>query len=199
MLFCGKTICGKAWYTIHGLSKASFHRYKSSYEQGARKARHGNIGIIQRAWDHVEIAKAIIQDYVDKNAEIMPHRSRTTFEGDRENHHVLVGVYKQQDILREVNIMLTSSGFKMISHSTLSRLWRTIFKQVSLCKSSSFSKCDICTSIPKWYKIVQICSWKRENTCLHKIHVEICTILGSKRLVVNLVSMCALFMIKWIK
>ena len=88
------------------------------------------------------MAKAIIQDYVDKNAEIMPHRSRKTFEGDRDNHHVLVGVkHKQQDILREVNITLTSSGSKTISHSTLSRLWRTVFKQVSLCKSSSFSKC----------------------------------------------------------
>ena len=82
-----------------------------------------------------KMAKAIIQDYVDKNAKIMPHRSRTTFEGDRDNRHVLVGVYKQQDILREVNIMFTSSGSKTISHSTLSRLWRTIFKQVSLCKS----------------------------------------------------------------
>ena len=73
------------------------------------------------------MAKAIIQDYVAKNAETMPHRSRTTCEGDRDNHHVLAGVYKQQDILCEVNITRTSLGSETISHSTLSRLWRMVF------------------------------------------------------------------------
>lgn len=171
MAFNGKVVCAAAWYRIHGIPKASFHRYKASYDQGAMKVCHGNMGIIRKAWDHVEMAKAILHDFVQNNADQMPHRSRTTTEGERETQLVLSGLYKQQDILREVNMTLSSLQLKSISHSTLSRLWRTVFKHVGLCKASSFSKCDTCTSIKNALEATKVVEERAKLFMTRRVHM----------------------------
>ena len=77
----------------------------------------------------------------------MPHKSRTTSEGQRETQLILPRLYKQQYLLREINMSLASMDLQSILHSTLSRIWKPTFKHVVLCKSSSNSKCDTYTLI----------------------------------------------------
>ena len=143
----GMHICSMAWYTIHGVSKMTFYRYKRRFFEGAKCASHGNTAIIRKSHEHIEMGKAYIQEFIDKNAERMPHKSRTSAYGGRETQLVLPSMYKQVDILREVNATLASLGYSTLSQPTFSRLWNTTFKIVSLSKTSTFSKCDTCTAI----------------------------------------------------
>ena len=43
----------------------------------------------------MEMAKAYLYDFIDKNAERMPHKSRTSVYGGRETQLVLPSMYKQ--------------------------------------------------------------------------------------------------------
>ena len=146
-LFNGKAICNRAWYGIHGIPKTSFYRYKVQFEHGVRRAMHGNKGAIRAAWDHTQMGRAILRDFVEKNAEQMPHKSRTMQDGSRETQLVIPDVYKQVDIWEEVNATLEAVGCKQMSLSTFNRIWNTEFKHVTLAKTSEFSKCSICSEI----------------------------------------------------
>lgn len=145
--FDGKKVCSKAWYVMHGIGKSTFYRLRKKFLNGACNVSHGNSGIIRKGMTHVEMAKSIIQGFIDNNADQMPHRSRTTMHGARETQRVLPTMYKQVDILREVNDTLVSLEYRPLSQPSFSRLWNTEFKTVSLSKTSTFSKCDICTAI----------------------------------------------------
>lgn len=145
--FDAKKVCNKGWYVMHGIGRSTFYRLKEKFLDGARNAMHGNLGIIRKQMTHVEMAKSLIQGFIDNNADQMPHKTRTSMHGTRETQRVLPSMYKQVDILREVNDTLMSLNYKPLSQPTFSRLWNTVFKTVSLSKSSTFSKCDICTTI----------------------------------------------------
>ena len=80
----GMNVCSMVWYSIHGVSKTTFYRYKRSFFQGAKCASHGNTAIIHKGHVHVEMGKAIIQEFIDKNAERMYHKSRTSIDGNPE-------------------------------------------------------------------------------------------------------------------
>ena len=108
-------VCSMAWYSIHGVSKTTFYRYKRRFFEGAKCASHGNTTIICKVHAHVDMGKAIIQEFIDKNAERMPHKSWTSINGNHETWLVLPSMYKQVDILCEVNATLASLGYSILS------------------------------------------------------------------------------------
>jgi len=71
--FDGSLVCQKAWYTIHGLSKATYFRYKKEEKRGVVIGRHGNKGSFHEK-QHVSMARQIIKRFIDDNAEKMPHK-----------------------------------------------------------------------------------------------------------------------------
>ena len=40
----GREVCPQAWWTIHGISKATFYRYAESAKAGRQAEGHGNLG-----------------------------------------------------------------------------------------------------------------------------------------------------------
>ena len=104
--FDGSDVCCRSWYEMHGIPKTSFYRYKEQFENGAKKFMHGNLGVIGKARDHIEMGKAIIRDFVENNSEQMPHKCRTLMDGSRETQLVIPEIYRQTDILHEVNLGL---------------------------------------------------------------------------------------------
>ena len=143
----GIEICCRAWYEMHGISKTSFYRYKENFENGVRRCMHGNMGLIRKGRDHTEMGRAIIQRFVENCSERMPHKSRTMQDGTRETLLVIPDMYKQVDILHEVNVSLKELNYQQMSSSTFNRIWNTDFKHVTLSKTSEFSKCSTCSRI----------------------------------------------------
>lgn len=115
--------------------------------------------------------KAILLQFVENNANQMAHKSRTTSEGQREMQLMLLGLYKKQDILKEINMRLASMDLQSISHYTLSGTWKTIFKHVALFKSSSFWKCDTCTWIKFALEATKIVKEKAKLFMSRRIHM----------------------------
>ena len=107
---------------------------------------HGNEGVIRKGRDHTKMGRAMIRTFVEKNLERMPHKSRTMGDGTRETLLVIPSTYNQVDIL-DVNKTLKGLNYKEISSTTFNRIWNTEFENVTLSKTSNFSKCVVCSRI----------------------------------------------------
>lgn len=93
-------------------------------------------------------ASEILQKFVSENAEQMPHKSRTTIDGSRETQKVLPAAYTQEILRADVNTVLKQIGIpNSVSTSAFNKMWNTDFKDVTISKHSSFSKCDTCTEL----------------------------------------------------
>ena len=143
----GKEVCCRAWYEIHGISKTSFYRYRVQFENGVRRSVHGNEGVIRKGREHTEMGRAMIRSFVETNSERMPHKSRTMGDGTRETLLVIPSTYKQIDILHDVNKTLERLNYNPMSSTTFNRIWNTEFANVTLSKTSDFSKCVVCSRI----------------------------------------------------
>ena len=86
-------------------------------------------------------------DFVNNNAERMPYKSVTTIDGKRETQLVILDMYKQVDIMHEINLTMKNLKYKEVSKSTFNRIWNTEFKHVSVSQTSMFSKCSLCSAI----------------------------------------------------
>ena len=69
-------ICPTAWCTIHGVSRATFYRYKEKSRNDEKAEHHGNLGL-KKPRTHTLQAIAILQLLLGSNADQMPHKSRT--------------------------------------------------------------------------------------------------------------------------
>ena len=108
---------------------------------------HGNEGVIRKGRDHTKMGRAMIRAFVETNSERMPHKSRTMKDGTRETLLVIPSTYKQVDILDDVNKTLKGLNYKEMSSTTFNRIWNTEFANVTLSKTSDFSKCVVCSRI----------------------------------------------------
>ncbi len=93
------------------------------------------------------MGRALIRSFVETNSERMPHKSRTMGDGTRETLLVIPSTYKQIDILDDVNKTLERLNYKPMSNTTFNRIWNTEFANVTLSKTSDFSKCVVCSRI----------------------------------------------------
>nr|PNR63282.1 hypothetical protein PHYPA_001707 [Physcomitrium patens] len=78
----GITMCLRAWMHISGVSEATFYRYQA-YLKANREARdHGNTGL-PKPRKHTEQATATLKCILEKEADHMPHRTRSTKSGEK--------------------------------------------------------------------------------------------------------------------
>ena len=140
-------VCCRACYKIHRFSKTLFYQYIDQHENGVRRAMHGNMGMLQKGRNHIEMGRALIQSFIDNSTKRMLHKCRTMEDGTRENLLVVPNTYKQVDILHDVNKTLDGLNYKPMSSTTFNKIWNTEFKHVTLSKTSEFSKCSICSRI----------------------------------------------------
>ena len=48
MTLCSREVCENAWYSIHGVSRSAYHKYKATALAGRVNRMHGNFGITRR-------------------------------------------------------------------------------------------------------------------------------------------------------
>ena len=99
-------VCCRAWYEMHGIPKTSFYRYKEKFESGVCQYLHGNTGVLRRGLQHTSKARALLDEFVNINSEPAPHKSRTMLDGSRETRLSIPSIFKQLDILNEINATL---------------------------------------------------------------------------------------------
>ena len=72
----GHEVCPTAWWTIHGISRATFYRYKEMAKNEVRPEEHGNLGL-KKPRIHTVQATATLRLLLENSADQMPHKSRT--------------------------------------------------------------------------------------------------------------------------
>ena len=91
---------------MHGIPKASFYRYKENFESRVCQYLHGNTRVLSRGLQHTSEARALLDEFVNMNSEPMPHKIRTMIDGSRETRLSIPSIFKQVDILKEINATL---------------------------------------------------------------------------------------------
>ena len=75
MTLCSCEVCENAWYTIHGISRSAYHKYKVAALAGRVNGMHGNSGIT-RPRPHTIKAEANFMSIIQENADRMPNEFR---------------------------------------------------------------------------------------------------------------------------
>ena len=71
----GSEVCENAWYSIHGISRAAYHKYKAAALAGRVNGTHENSGL-SRLRLHTIQAEANFATIIQENADRMPNEFR---------------------------------------------------------------------------------------------------------------------------
>ena len=75
MTLCSREVCENAWYTIHGVCRSAYHKYKAAALAGRVNGMHGNSGIT-RPRPHTIQAEANFMTIIQENADRIPNEFR---------------------------------------------------------------------------------------------------------------------------
>jgi hypothetical protein len=121
-------VCCKAWYTIHGVSKADFYRQATYAKEGCRSRHHGNMGL-KKPREATRQATATLATIIVPLVDTMPHKTSTLTTGEKVVEKVLPTGTKWKDILLDVNAIGENVGLEPISLSKLSVINKAKFSK----------------------------------------------------------------------
>ena len=110
MTLCSREVCENAWYTIHGVSRSAYHKYKATALSGRVNGMHGN-SEITRLRPHTIQAKANFMTIIQENADRMPNEFRN-IERKRVNNLLVLPSALKWDHMKDIsNSVLHSIRF----------------------------------------------------------------------------------------
>ena len=140
----GVDVCPAAWREIHGVSKATFYRYRKMSRAGMRAEEHGNLGT-KKPRMHTLQGTATLQLLIENEADRMPHKSRTLDSGEKVPAMVLPSAFQWSDQIQEINDVNASFNLQPISSSGLSNIRRTSFPEYApKARGDTFARCGQC-------------------------------------------------------
>lgn len=98
----GRMICLTAWWKIHGISRATFMKYKQRYRHGKRASTHGNTGMRKPRGRTIQ-AQATMESIIRMNVDHMPHQMKGTGNGRQDVRKVLPSHLNWERVREEVN------------------------------------------------------------------------------------------------
>ena len=118
MTLCSREVCENAWYSIHGVSRSAYHKYKAVALAGRVNGMHGNFGI-SRTRPHTIQAEANIMTIIQENADCMPNEFRN-IGWKRVNNLLVLPSALNWDHMRDIsNSVLHSIWFLYFALSAL--------------------------------------------------------------------------------
>jgi hypothetical protein len=119
-----------AWYTIMGVSRATYYQWKVNASSGMRADQHGNVGTIKLRI-HTLQATATLRQMLEQSADHMPHKTTTLEIGKKVVSKCLPSSWHWKDSLPELNIVNAQLGLNKVSASGLSRIRNESFAEYS--------------------------------------------------------------------
>jgi hypothetical protein len=126
----GIDVCPVAWYTIMGISRTTYYRWKVNASNGMRANQHGNISTV-KLQTHTLQATATLLLLLEQLADHIPHKIRTLETGKKAISKCLLSSWQSKDSLPELNIVNAQLGLNKVSPSGLSRIRNTSFLEYS--------------------------------------------------------------------
>ena len=169
----GVEVCPTAWCAIHGVSRATFYRYKGMAQEDKQPEHHGNLGL-KKPRTHTLQATATLRLMVEKEADAMPHKLRTLESGEKVSSMVLPSAFRWKDKLKEINDVNASFDLSHVSTSGLSNIRRLSFPEYApKPRGDSFARCGLCD---KYKQLRSACTPKSRSSELWtrklKVHLD---------------------------
>ena len=127
----GIDVCPVAWYTIMGISKLTYYRWKVNSNNGLLAEHHGNVGTVKPR-SYTLQATATLRLMLEQTTDHMPHHMITIETGEKVVSKCLPSSWQWKDLLSEINIVNVQFGLNKVSLSGLSRIWNKSFREYSL-------------------------------------------------------------------
>jgi len=86
-------VCLTAWWTIHGISKATFYRFKCMANAEMEAKAHGNLGLKKPRKQTLQ-ATAMLRNLIVGQANKMPYKSRTFESKEKVSTMVLPSAFR---------------------------------------------------------------------------------------------------------
>jgi hypothetical protein len=145
----GVDICPVAWYTIMGVSRATYYRWKVNANNRLRVEHHGNAETIKPR-SHTLQATATLHLMLEQTADHMPHRTTTIETREKVVSKCLPSSWRWKDSLPEINIVNAQFGLNKVSLSGLSRIRKESFPEYfPKSRGDSFARCGQCDKFKK--------------------------------------------------
>ena len=169
----GVEVCPTAWWTIHGISRATFYRYKESAKAGKRAEPHGNLGS-KKPRKHTLQATATLRTIVENSADQMPHKTKTLETGERVVSMCLPSSFRWGDALPRINEVNALFDLPPVSATGLSNIRRESFPEFApKARGDSFARCGMCDQYKQLRSAVtsRTNTWEKWNSLLRK-HIQ---------------------------
>ena len=140
-------VCIRAWMHISGVPKSTFYRYQMYMNNGREALDHGNKGLLKPR-KHTQQAAASLKCILEKQADHMPHRTRTLKTGEKVVSMCLPATFQWKKQIKELNAINAAFGLKEVSTSSLSKIRSSKFSEFEVKKlGDNFARCATCDTL----------------------------------------------------
>ena len=126
----GYDVYSMAWYTIMGVSRATYYRWKVSTSSKMHVDQHSNVGTT-KSWIHTLQATVTLRLMLEQSTNHMPHKTTTSDTREKVVSKCLPSSWLWKDSLPELNIVNAQLGLNKMSASGLSRIRNKSFVEYS--------------------------------------------------------------------
>ena len=117
----GISVCMRAWMHMSGVPKATFYQYQAYARANREASDHGNTGLA-KARKHTQQATATLKCILEKEANHMPHCTRTTKSEEKVVSMILLATFQWKDQIPKFNKANAAFGLREVSSSNLSKI-----------------------------------------------------------------------------
>ena len=148
-------VCLTTWMHISGILESTFYKY-ATYNRGLLEARdHGNLGLMKPR-KHTEQGAATLKCILQKEADHMPHRTRTIKTREKVISMILPATFQWKDQIPKINETNAAFGLNPVSTLNLSKIRSTRFSEFDVKKpGDNFAWCGSCD---KLQELIEGCS-----------------------------------------
>ena len=140
-------VCMRAWMHISGVPESTFYRYQTYMNDGREALDHGNRGLLKPR-KHTLQAAASSKCILEKQADHMPHRTRTLKTGEKVVSMCLLTTFQWKNQIKELNEVNAAFGLKEVSTSSLSKIRASMFSEYEVKKPGDiFARCSTCDTL----------------------------------------------------
>ena len=140
-------ICMRAWMHISGVPESTFYRYQTYMNNGPETLDHGNKGLLKPR-KHTQQAATSLKCILEKQADHMPHCTRTLKTGEKVVSMCLPATFQWKKQIKELNAVNDAFGLKEVSTSSLSKIRASKFSEFEVKKlGDNFARCATCDTL----------------------------------------------------
>ena len=140
----GISVCMHAWMHIFGVPQATFYRYQAYARANREASEHGNTGLAKPR-KHTQQATTTLKCILEKEANHMPHHTRTTKSGEKVVSMILPATFQWKDQIPKLNEANVAFGLREVSSSNLSKIRGSRFPEYNVKRpGDNFARCGIC-------------------------------------------------------